>query len=61
MESNHLNKPVTDLNGKYIYIVKVTINSRNNKRTNMRMLKKGLQNHRMRGIKLENLNPFFLE
>ena len=40
MESNHLNKPGYRSKRGKISTVKVTINTMNNKRTNMKMLKK---------------------
>ena len=63
MESNHLNKPVyrSKMEQKPILrkpIVKVTINTRNSKRTHMKMFKKDFKNMEHGEGKQENLDSF---
>ena len=60
MESHHLNKPVYKSKRKKKCVVKVTVNTRNSKMTNMKMLKIGLHNHKMWRRKLRKPRLFFL-
>ena len=49
-----------DLKEEKIKYCKMVINIRNSKRTNMKILNKGIQNHRMWGRKLRKHRLFFL-
>ena len=61
MESNHLNKPAdrSKRGEKQETTVKAMINTRNSKRTNMKILKKDLKSIECREGKLENTDSFF--
>ena len=62
IDSNHLNKPVYRLKRKKKHLyVKATISTRNGKRINIKMLKKGHENHHPSvGKESKKIQTFFL-